>query len=52
VGFDRISKPSISFVRPPNRTCEAPGHQLTRRRDLLKVQQARTSCEWTLCFHK
>ncbi|XP_016646937.1 PREDICTED: uncharacterized protein LOC103319292 [Prunus mume] len=38
-----ISRPLISVIRPPNRTSEAPEHQLTRRRDLQKAQQARTS---------
>ncbi|CAL8989238.1 unnamed protein product, partial [Prunus brigantina] len=45
VGFDRFSHRSFSLDSPPNRTSEAPGHQLTRRRDLLKVQQARTSSD-------
>ncbi|CAL9000715.1 unnamed protein product [Prunus brigantina] len=48
VGFDRISKPSISFVRPPNRTCEVWFSSYFSRLscwDLLKVQQARTSSD-------
>ncbi|CAL2226473.1 unnamed protein product [Prunus armeniaca] len=42
-GFNRISKLSFSVVRLPNRTIKALGHQLTRRRDLPKVQRARTN---------
>ncbi|XP_020420911.1 uncharacterized protein LOC109949521 [Prunus persica] len=38
------SPASFVVVRPPFLTIQAPGHQLTRRRDLQKVQRARTSC--------
>ncbi|CAL9024808.1 unnamed protein product [Prunus brigantina] len=44
-GFDRFSHRSFSLDSPPNRTSEAPEHQLTRSRDLPKVQRARTTSD-------
>ncbi|BBH06278.1 hypothetical protein Prudu_017877, partial [Prunus dulcis] len=42
--FGRFFNLSFSLIRPPNQSCEAPGVQLTHRRDLRRVQLARTSC--------
>ncbi|XP_020423175.1 uncharacterized protein LOC109950044 isoform X2 [Prunus persica] len=43
--FTRTSSPSFSFVSQPNRSSKAPEVQATRRRDLRRVQLARTiSC--------
>ncbi|CAL9005386.1 unnamed protein product [Prunus brigantina] len=37
--------PSLRSPSSGHQIGHAPGHQLTRRRDLLKVQQARTSSD-------
>ncbi|BBH00058.1 LRR and NB-ARC domains-containing disease resistance protein [Prunus dulcis] len=41
--FGRFSNLSFSLIRPPNQSCEAPGVRPNRRRDLRRVQLARTS---------
>ncbi|BBG95796.1 hypothetical protein Prudu_004438, partial [Prunus dulcis] len=42
--FIQTSSPSFSLVSPPNLSSEAPGVQLTHKRDLQRVQLARTNC--------
>ncbi|BBH00059.1 hypothetical protein Prudu_009961, partial [Prunus dulcis] len=41
--FGRFSNLSFSLIRPPNQSCEAPGVRPNCRRDLRRVQLARTS---------
>ncbi|BBG97174.1 LRR and NB-ARC domains-containing disease resistance protein, partial [Prunus dulcis] len=41
--FGRFFNLSFSLIRPPNQSCEAPGFRPNSRRDLRRVQLARTS---------